>query len=108
MLLLTAQLPFIPPYIEDIDFRINVTQEDSYYGTRIFYFSSAATTTREFNYTISGLTINQTYLVSIKADGEYQWCSYNKLLGNYSEPITITTLDKGELSISNYISNFNV
>jgi deleted-in-malignant-brain-tumors protein 1 len=87
-------LPFIPAYIQEIDFRLNVTQENSYYGTRIIHYYTVVTTSTEFNYTITGLTINQTYTLSISAEGEYQWCSYNGLVGNYSEPITITTAER--------------
>ena len=89
------QLPFIPPNIREITFRLNVTQENSFYGARIFNYYIVVSTTTEFNYTITGLTINSTYLVSIKADGEYQWCSYNRIFGNYSEPITVATSERG-------------
>ena len=92
---LSMQLLFIPPNIQEITFRLNVTQENSYYGTRIFYYYTVVTTTTEFNYTITGLTINSTYLISIKAEGGYQWCSYNRLFGNYSEPIAIRTAERG-------------
>ena len=88
------QLPFIPPNIQEITFRLNVTRENSFYGTRIFNYYTVVTTTTEYNYTITGRTINSTYLVSIKADGEYQWCSYNRLFGNYSEPSTVATAER--------------
>ena len=89
------QLPFIPPYIEEIDFKLNVTH-DSFYWPRIITYHVYLTTIKEFNYTITALTINETYTFSISAEGEYRWCSYNELLGNYSETINIATAERGE------------
>ena len=87
------QLPFIPPYIRAIDFRIYITQSGS---TRtITYHTTVTESSREFNYTITSLRRNETYEVEISAEGEYQWCSYNELIGDKSEPVNVTTDAEG-------------
>ena len=88
------QLPFIPPYIRAIDFRIYITHSGSYPRT-ITYHTTVTESSREFNYTITRLSRNETYEVEISAEGEYQWCSYNELIGNKSEPVNVTTNAEG-------------
>ena len=88
------QLPFIPPYIQAIDFRIYITHSGSYHRT-IIYHTSVTESSREFNYTITSLSRNETYEVEISAGGEYQWCFYNELIGNKSEPVNVTTNAEG-------------
>ncbi|CAI8040608.1 Soluble scavenger receptor cysteine-rich domain-containing protein SSC5D [Geodia barretti] len=87
------QLKFIPPLIQAIDFRLNITTEGatfpSVYVTRV----PVTNTSRVFNYTLPRLSFNTSYTLYIRAEGEYQWCPYNELLGKYSEPVVIATAD---------------
>ena len=87
------QLPFIPPYIQAIDFRLRYTH---YFFNLITYHTDVNENSTHFNYTITFLTINTTYTLSISADGEYPWCSYNNLRGNTSELVYITTTETSE------------
>ena len=57
-----------------------------------------------FNYTLPRLSFNTSYTLYIRAEGEYQWCSYNELLGKYGEPVVIATADMSKLlSLLSYI-----
>ena len=55
-------------------------------------------TSREFNYIFTSLTLNTSYRLFMKGDGEYQWCSNFKLMGLYSTTIIISTGDTSEQS----------
>ena len=101
---LLLQLEFIPPLIQAIDFRLNVTSEDATFA-RIYVTRVPVTdTSMDFNYTIPRLSFNTSYTLYIRADGEYQWCPYNELLGEYSDPVVIATADMSQLlSLQSYI-----
>ena len=63
------------------------------------YHVAVTESLKTFNYTIIGFSVNQTYEVEIAAEGEYQWCSYNEIIGNKSEPVNISTAAKGTFYI---------
>ena len=96
-----VQLPFIPPNVQEINFRLNVSA--GFWGNYILRHYRVDATEMEFNYTISVLTINTTYTLSISAEGRYQWCSYNGVEGDYSELITIATAERGDILTCSYI-----
>ena len=101
---LLLQLKFIPPLIQAVDFRLNVTAEGatfpSIYVTRV----PVTNTSRVFNYTLPRLSFNTSYTLYIRAEGEYQWCPYNELLGKYSDSVVIATADMSQLlSLQSYI-----
>lgn len=89
----SLQLSSIPPYLQVIQFRVYVRQP-GYYRSYIYRTVVDATTT-VFNYTLTGLSINETYEFRVNADGEYRWC-YRDIIGNASEPVNITTAAKGK------------
>ena len=91
----SMQVEFVPQYIQAIDFTLNVTAVGaSRYTTRTFLVRIPVTqASRDFNHTIAGLLFNTSYTLYIRADGEYQWCPYNELLGRYSEPVIVSTGD---------------
>ena len=101
---LLLQLEFIPPLIQAIDFRLNVTAEGATFATIFVTRVPVTNTSRVFNYTLPRLSFNTSYTLYIRAEGEYQWCSYNELLGKYSDPVIIATADMSQLlSLQSYI-----
>ena len=94
-LFISLQLRLIPPYIQNLRFELNLTNLDL--GPRskqTFSYSTAVAI--EFEYTFSRLVFNTNYLVSIRAEGRYQWCPNNRLVGNNSEEVTISTASSCE------------
>ena len=64
---------------------------------RTFLFREVVTEDSiDFNYTITSLALNTSYNIRVRAEGEYQWCPYNELVGKYSAAVVITTLDTGK------------
>ena len=88
------QLSFIPPNMRDFYFRLNVSEVDSLtYNSYQTSICRATTTQEEIRCVVPSLSFNTSYVLSIRTEGEYQWCPYNELMGKYSDTITVSTSD---------------
>ena len=88
------QLSHIPPGVRGIDFWFSLTLPDTGLLRNIIYYTRVTNISRSFQYTISGLELNKTYSVDLRAEGEYEWCSYNEIVGNRTERFVIKTSDE--------------
>ena len=101
---LHKKLDFIPPSIRAIEFRINYRNTDTNVYSKFVYHTTVTQQSTVFSYTLSSLKRNTTYEIYIRAQGEYQWCPYNELIGNNSESVNLTTKASGMLKVNFSIS----
>ena len=45
----------------------------------------------QFEYTLTNLDMDQDYKIKIRAEGKYQECSSNNLVGTYSDAVILAT-----------------
>ena len=99
----SSQILEIPPLIRAIDFRIYYRPRGRSYSSSTTYHTTVTQNDFKFNYTLSSLLKNTTYEIYVRAEGEYQWCSYNELIGENSEPVNMTTDEVGKFRIVSYL-----
>lgn len=95
VILCCFQLNFIPPFIRAIGFRLNITAEGATRPRILIYRAPVTNTSRDFNYTISSLSLNTSHTLYLRAEGEYQWCPTRELVGLYARAVIVSTADSG-------------
>ena len=73
-------------------FRLNISEVDSLIHSYQISYCHTNQAPREYRCTVHSLSFNTSYLLSIRAEGEYRWC-YKDLLGRYSDILTVETSD---------------